>query len=45
MSPAQVKLAMQTGATYVKDGGLMGAGAGSVNFWASRKTLRSLCPR
>jgi serine protease AprX len=35
--PAQVKLALQMGATFVKDGGLMGAGAGSVNFWASRK--------
>ena len=41
LSPAQVKLALQTGATYVKDGGLMGAGAGSVNFWASRKTATS----
>ena len=29
------------GATYVKDGGLMGAGAGSVNFWASRKIAAS----
>jgi serine protease AprX len=35
--PAQVKLALQMGATYVQDGGLMGAGAGSVNFWASRE--------
>ncbi len=35
--PAQVKLVLQMGATYVKDGGLRGAGAGSVNFWASRK--------
>jgi hypothetical protein len=33
----QVKLAIQNGATYVASGGLMGAGAGSVNFWASRK--------
>jgi serine protease AprX len=41
LSPAQVKLAMQTSATYVKDGGLMGAGAGSVNFWAARKTANS----
>jgi hypothetical protein len=32
---------MQTGATYVKNGGLMGAGAGSVNFWASRKSASS----
>ena len=37
LTPAQVKLALQSGATYVPDGGLMGAGAGSVNFWASRK--------
>ena len=37
LTPSQVKLALQAGATYVPDGGLMGAGAGSVNFWASRK--------
>lgn len=37
MTPAHVKLVLQNGATYVPDGGLMGAGAGSVNFWASRK--------
>src|SRR5579871_656435 len=37
LSPAQVKLALQSGATYVNDGGLMGAGAGEVNFLASRK--------
>src|SRR5262249_51027327 len=41
LSPAQVKLALQTSATFVKDGGLMGAGAGSVNFWAARKTANS----
>jgi serine protease AprX len=41
LSPAQVKLAIQTGATYVPNGGLMGAGAGSVNFWASRKTANN----
>jgi serine protease AprX len=41
LSPAQVKLAMQTGATYVKNGGLMGAGAGSVNFWASRQNANT----
>ena len=34
LTPAQVKLALQTGATYMPDGGLMGAGAGSVNFWS-----------
>jgi len=38
LSSAQIKLVLQSGATYVTNGGLMGAGAGSVNFWASRKT-------
>jgi subtilisin family serine protease len=37
LSPAQVKFALQIGATAMTDGGLMGAGAGSVNFWASRQ--------
>jgi serine protease AprX len=37
LTPAQVKLALQSGASYVPDGGLMGAGAGSLNIWASRK--------
>ena len=37
LTPPQVKLAIQSGATYMTDGGLMGAGAGSVNFMASRK--------
>jgi hypothetical protein len=32
-----VKFALQTGATPMADGGLMGAGTGSVNFWASRQ--------
>jgi len=41
LSPSQVKLAIQNGATYVSNGGLMGAGAGSVNFWASRKLASS----
>jgi serine protease AprX len=41
LTPAKVKLALQNGATYVADGGLMGAGAGSVNFWASRKIASS----
>ena len=40
-SPAQMKLAVQNGATYVNSGGLLGAGAGSVNFWASRKLAQS----
>jgi serine protease AprX len=33
----QLKIALQSGATYMADGGLMGGGAGSVNFWTSRK--------
>lgn len=37
LGTAQVKLALQAGATYVRDGGLMGAGAGSLNIWASRR--------
>src|SRR3984893_8150970 len=37
LSPAQVKFALQNGATAMTDGGLRGAGAGSVNFWASRQ--------
>jgi serine protease AprX len=41
MIPAQVKMVLQAGATYVADGGLMGAGAGSVNFMASRKMAAS----
>jgi subtilisin family serine protease len=36
LTPAQVKFALQNGATAMADAGLMGAGAGSVNFWASR---------
>jgi serine protease AprX len=41
LSPSQIKLAMQTGATYVTAGGLMGAGAGSVNLWSSRQQASS----
>ena len=41
LTPAQVKLAIQNGATYVSSGGLMGAGAGSVNFWASCKLAQT----
>jgi serine protease AprX len=47
MTPAQVKMALQGGATYMPDAGLMGAGAGSVNFMASRRlttTLLGLLP-
>jgi serine protease AprX len=42
MGPSQVKMALQAGASYVPNGGLMGAGAGSVNFMASRKMASSL---
>jgi len=41
LSPAQVKLALQNGAAYMANGGLMGAGAGNANFWASRKIAAS----
>ena len=41
LSPAQIKLALQSSATYVPDGGLVGAGAGSVNFWGARKIAAS----
>jgi serine protease AprX len=41
ISATQVKIALQSGSTYMWDGGLMGGGAGSVNFWTSRKTAAS----
>jgi serine protease AprX len=41
LSPAQMKFALQSGATYMPDAGLLGAGAGSANFWSSRKTAQS----
>lgn len=37
LGTAQVKLALQAGATYMPDGALMAAGAGSLNIWASRQ--------
>jgi subtilisin family serine protease len=37
MGPAQVKLALQSGAAYVPRAGLMGAGAGSLNVMAARR--------
>ena len=37
LGTAQVKIALQSGATFVRDGGLLGAGAGSLNIWNSRK--------
>ena len=42
MIPAQVKMALQAGATYMPEAGLIGAGAGSVNFMASRKIANGL---
>jgi hypothetical protein len=41
LSPAQVKIALQMGARYMSDGGLIGAGAGSVNFAQSMKVADS----
>jgi serine protease AprX len=37
LSPAQVKMALQIGATYMPEGGLVAAGAGTVNFQQSQK--------
>lgn len=37
MTAYQLKIALQSGSTFMKDGGLMGGGAGSVNFWSSRQ--------
>jgi serine protease AprX len=39
--PAQIKLALQTTAAFMTDGGLMGAGAGNANFWAARQAAAS----
>jgi serine protease AprX len=36
-TPLQIKLLMQTGSTYMVEDGLVAAGAGSVNFWSSRR--------
>jgi subtilisin family serine protease len=41
LTPAQVKVALQMGATFVPDGGLVGGGAGTVNFAASMKLART----
>jgi len=38
LTAPQIKLALQTGATFLPDAGLMGGGAGSVDFWQSRQT-------
>jgi subtilisin family serine protease len=37
LTPAQVKLVLQSGSTFVSNGGLMGAGAGSMNIWSARQ--------
>jgi serine protease AprX len=37
LTPAQVKIAMQTGSRYMRDEGLIGAGAGAVDFFASQR--------
>ena len=37
LSPAQVKMAIQMGARFMPQDGLVGAGAGSVNFQQSLK--------
>ncbi len=41
MSPAQVKVALQMGARYMADGGLVGGGAGSVNFAQSLRVSQT----
>jgi hypothetical protein len=41
MTPAQVKIALQMGAVFMPDAGLIGAGAGSVNFPASMKIAKN----
>ena len=40
LTPAQVKLALQMGARFVPDAGLVGGGAGSVDFEASLRIAR-----
>ena len=40
LTPAQAKAAIQAGATFVEDGGLIGGGTGSVNFAASVKIAK-----
>ena len=40
LSPTQVKLAVQLGARFVRDGGLIGGGTGNVDFAASMKVAK-----
>jgi serine protease AprX len=37
LTPAQVKLLLQTGSSYLPSDGLVAGGAGSVNLWSSRR--------
>jgi hypothetical protein len=37
LTPLQVKLLVQTGSSYLPEDGLVAGGAGSVNFWSSRR--------
>ena len=37
LTPAQVKLLMQAGSSYLPEDGLMAGGAGNVNLWSSRR--------
>jgi len=41
LNPYQIKLALQTGSTYLPNDGLMAGGAGSVNFWTTRQITGS----
>jgi serine protease AprX len=37
LTPAQVKLLLQTGSSYLPHDGLVSSGAGSINLWSSRR--------
>jgi serine protease AprX len=41
LTPAQVKMALQMGASFIPSDGLVGGGAGSVNFAASMKVAKT----
>lgn len=41
LTPAQVKLLLQTGSSYLPEDGLMAGGAGSVNIWSSRRASQN----
>jgi serine protease AprX len=45
LNPAQVKLALQMGATFLPDAGLVGGGAGSVDFSVSQSLVGGVVPR